>query len=471
MPYQVLDDNPLISIIIRTKNESVWLPFCLDAIFSQSVQNLEVILVDNGSSDRTLEIAAQYNVKVLESDGEFLPGLNINQGIRVSSGKFIVCISGHCVPVNSNWLENLIKEFTEEDIAGVYGRQLPLSYSTDNDKRDLLTVFGLDRKTQTKDPFFHNANSAIRRDAWELLPFDETVTNVEDRIWGKNILAKGYKLVYTPDAQVFHWHGINHDGNSERAAKVVSVLENQSVYDTYPYDSAINNELIVALPIRKKDLVNIGNEVLTELIENIELNLPQCKIALICDDNSIAYDFCNNLNRIPIIRNGVLNSDFMDVLEILRILEPEIIKSVGNYDSVLFLNCFFPNRSWDDLHLMRDKLINQKLDAVIAVKENNHGLWKLSLVETNYAEKNSGKFFELIRNSPSRVVEDKIYNSILGYGSLFSKKFIRHRGDILQDTTLYPIVSNISSLEIRSLEDWLMLKNFPIVESNGFGGK
>jgi len=56
-----------------------------------------------------------------------------------------------------------------------------------------MTVFGLDRRVQVKDSFFHNANSAFRREVWEKIPFDEQVTNIEDRVWAKKILSLGYK--------------------------------------------------------------------------------------------------------------------------------------------------------------------------------------------------------------------------------------------------------------------------------------
>ena len=42
--------------------------------------------------------------------------------------------------------------------------------TTDVDKRDLLTIFGLDKKIQVKDTFFHNANSAFRREIWKKIP-------------------------------------------------------------------------------------------------------------------------------------------------------------------------------------------------------------------------------------------------------------------------------------------------------------
>ena len=86
-------------------------------------------------------------------------------------------------------------------VIGVYGRQEPMSYSKPEDKRDLLLVFYLD-KIQIKDNFFHNANSIIRKDLWKKIPFDSKTTNIEDRIWGKKVLAKGFKIIYEPKASI-----------------------------------------------------------------------------------------------------------------------------------------------------------------------------------------------------------------------------------------------------------------------------
>src|SRR5262249_33607994 len=154
-------ENELVSLIIRTKNEERWIHACLRGVFSQTYKNVEVIVVDNGSTDRTLARAMEFPVRVVQID-EFLPGKAINDGIRASKGSVLVCLSGHCIPVGSTWLENLLRNLISPDVAGVYGRQEPLSFTTDSDKRDLITVFGLDKKIQVKDPFFHNANSAFR---------------------------------------------------------------------------------------------------------------------------------------------------------------------------------------------------------------------------------------------------------------------------------------------------------------------
>ena len=131
---------------------------------------------------------------------------------------------GHCIP-KIKWLKNLIYDLNGKKIAGIYGRQEPLSFSSDLDKRDLINTFGLDKKVQINDTFFHNANSAFRKNIWKKFPFDEKVTNIEDRVWGQKIIENGLKIVYEPKASVYHYHGINHNQNPERAKNVVRILD------------------------------------------------------------------------------------------------------------------------------------------------------------------------------------------------------------------------------------------------------
>ena len=192
MTRKIEISSPLISIIIRTRNEERWIDHCLSAISTQSISDYEIILVDNNSQDRSVKIAKKYTDNIIKVT-DFYPGKAINDGIRASSGKYIVVISGHCIPKNNLWLEKLIEPLKNDEtrlLAGVYGRQEPLSSSSALDKRDLTVVFGLDERTQKKDSFFHNANSAIPRKIWEKFPFDEKTTNIEDRLWGAEVIKK-----------------------------------------------------------------------------------------------------------------------------------------------------------------------------------------------------------------------------------------------------------------------------------------
>ena len=213
---------PKISIIIRTKNEEDWIQHCLDMVFKQDYQDFEVILVDNNSSDHTVTVAKRYPLAKVINIDYFIPGDALNKGIQVSTGEYIVCLSAHCVPKEIGWLDKLLANFDNNPkVAGVYGRQLPVSYTEPLDKRDLLITFGRDKRIQKKDYFFHNANSMLRRDVWEKFPFDDQATNIEDRIWGKTVTDNDYYLVYEPSAEVYHHHGLHQGNPIERVRGVV----------------------------------------------------------------------------------------------------------------------------------------------------------------------------------------------------------------------------------------------------------
>ena len=215
----------LDSIIIRSKNEEKWLGSCLRAISNQSYRNFEIILVDNQSRDKTKELSEKYLSKIINIK-KYKPGKSINMGVQNSSGKIIVILSAHCIPTNKDWLSNLIKPLKNKKIAGVYGRQEPLSYSSDNDKRDLINTFGLDSFLQKKDPFFHNANSAFLKSTWNKFKFDENVDSLEDRLWGQKIISQGLKIYYEANASVYHYHGINQNLNPKRLRNVIKTLSN-----------------------------------------------------------------------------------------------------------------------------------------------------------------------------------------------------------------------------------------------------
>ena len=81
-----------VSIIIRSKNEEKWIGLCLSMLFRQTYENFEVILVDNDSSDKTIQKAKQWPIKLIKIK-KFLPGDAINKGIEASNGEIIVCLS------------------------------------------------------------------------------------------------------------------------------------------------------------------------------------------------------------------------------------------------------------------------------------------------------------------------------------------------------------------------------------------
>lgn len=117
-----------VSVVIPVKNGERYLDRVLKKVFSQNINSkLEVIIIDSGSQDSTLEIAGKYPVKVVEiSAEEFGHGRTRNQGAQIASGEIIVFLNADAIPRDENWLKSLITNLKNgEKIAGAYSRIYP----------------------------------------------------------------------------------------------------------------------------------------------------------------------------------------------------------------------------------------------------------------------------------------------------------------------------------------------------------
>ncbi len=196
--------TPTASVLIRTKNEARHLAETLEGVLKQSVPPLEVLVIDSGSTDATLEVAARYPVTILRIPPEdwSYPG-SLNLGARRASGEILVCLSAHCPPVDDEWLANLLRHFDDPAVAAAWGpglrpgRPVPVPDRPIYQRPGCYTVanrtWGLS-----------NANSALRRSLWETFPFDERLPAAEDKAWGREAMARGYSIVYEPAAAVWH---------------------------------------------------------------------------------------------------------------------------------------------------------------------------------------------------------------------------------------------------------------------------
>jgi rhamnosyltransferase len=214
------------TIVIPVKNGGDLLDQVLDRVFSQkTVYQYEVICVDSGSTDRSLEIIKKYPCSLYEiSPQDFGHGKTRNYGAGKGTGEFILFLTQDALPVNDVWLENFINAMKLDDaIAGGFGKHLPYPGCNVLDERDLgrhFAGFGQentihwleDRKRYEKEEgyrhflsFFSDNNSCLRRSIWEQYPYPD-VDFSEDQIWMKQMIELGYKRVYCPDAMVYHSH-------------------------------------------------------------------------------------------------------------------------------------------------------------------------------------------------------------------------------------------------------------------------
>lgn len=201
---------PSVSVIIRAKNEARFIGETLAAVQAQRHRDFEVIVVDSGSSDRTVEIAAGYGATLVHMDPkEFTYGRALNLGVSRSRGDLLVSLSAHSTPEGVDWLGSLVSGFRYPGVGAVYGRHIPRSNATMFELlgMTLSGVTSKEQRIQSSSARFSNANGAFRRELWEMMPFNELLPGAEDIEWARRIQKLGYLILFEPKAAVYHSHG------------------------------------------------------------------------------------------------------------------------------------------------------------------------------------------------------------------------------------------------------------------------
>jgi len=198
---------PNCSIVIRAYNEEEHIGRLLTGIIQQNITDVEIILVDSGSTDATVSIASRYPVRVIHIDPEnFTFGYSLNQGIAAARGELIVIASAHVYPVYPDWLERLLAPFADDHVALTYGKQRGTDTTRFSEHQIFARWFSDQSQLQQSHPFCNNANAAIRRKLWEHHPYDENLTGLEDLAWAKWAMSQGYDISYCAEAEVVHVH-------------------------------------------------------------------------------------------------------------------------------------------------------------------------------------------------------------------------------------------------------------------------
>lgn len=197
-----------VSIIIRSFNESEHIEQLLKGIKKQITDNqIEVILVDSGSTDGTVEIAEKYNTNIIHIKPEdFSFGYALNVGCEAASGNILLFASAHVYPVYDNWLEEMLKPFENKRVALVYGRQIGNHLTKFSEHQLFNKWFPAESDFNQTYPFCNNANCAVRRNLWEQQKYDEALTGLEDLDWAKKIQSQGYRIAYNANATIVHVH-------------------------------------------------------------------------------------------------------------------------------------------------------------------------------------------------------------------------------------------------------------------------
>ncbi len=217
--------EPRVSLFVPTWNAGPEFPEILERMLAQELDRpFEVIVIDSGSTDGTLEHLERQPVRLSRiPNREFDHGLTRNRGIELARGEIVVLATQDARPVDGTWMQRLVDCFDDPEVAGAFGRQLPRPDASPMVRYRLdMWVAGTDEpKVQQvanvaefealaplerlRVAAFDNVSSAVRKSVMAEHPFKKRKFG-EDIDWAKRVILAGYKLVFEPRSKVVHSH-------------------------------------------------------------------------------------------------------------------------------------------------------------------------------------------------------------------------------------------------------------------------
>lgn len=195
-----------ISLYIPCYNVEKTIAECIEAVIKQTYPVGEIIIVDDGSTDNTVSIAERYNVQIIQHKANLGLAASRNTGILNSKNEYIASLDADCIP-HTDWLEKLIRNFSQANIAGIGGKLLEVKLDTLADRwraRHLIQNWG--NKTITNPRQLFGNNTIFRKSCLLEIGLYNPIykTNFEDYDISRRLMKNGYTLIYEPLAKVEH---------------------------------------------------------------------------------------------------------------------------------------------------------------------------------------------------------------------------------------------------------------------------
>lgn len=196
--------QPQLSALVRCRDEVRGIGRLIDGLRAQTVGNsIEIVVVDSGSRDGTLEEVRRRGVEPIEiSPAEFTYGRALNLAAAAASAPLCAAISAHARPLDEGWAARMMSAFENPRIACAFGQRVG------PDLEPLTGPLLQDVKHADAFPFIGYSNSAggFRRELWARRPFDERLVASEDREWAWYWLKQGWLVLLDPALAVHHSH-------------------------------------------------------------------------------------------------------------------------------------------------------------------------------------------------------------------------------------------------------------------------
>lgn len=204
--------EPFVSVIVPVLNGEDTIKECVASLLSSSypAERREILVVDNGSKDRTAEIVRAYPVTLIREER---PGASHarNRGVEAADGEVLAFTDADC-SVSSGWLRELVRGFDDESVGGVEGETLAYPPVTPIERYQARIGSHTHqvRSSSVFAPFMPTANVAFRREVFDRIGAFDTrfpAAGGEDIDFSWRFLEQtGLKLLYAPKAVVLHRH-------------------------------------------------------------------------------------------------------------------------------------------------------------------------------------------------------------------------------------------------------------------------
>lgn len=200
--------TPLISIVMRSFNEAWALRETLPALAAQDYPDVELIVIDSGSTDGSQELirAVKPDHFIQITPQEYIPGRVMNHGMRLARAERVLFLNADATPLGPHWLRPLAETLLDENVAACFGRQITRPDCQAVFACDYDRCFGPGRESARWDHFFSMVSSGLRKDVWARRGFREDLQYAEDDEYTRWCRSQGYEISYVPESVVMHSH-------------------------------------------------------------------------------------------------------------------------------------------------------------------------------------------------------------------------------------------------------------------------
>jgi len=222
-----------VSVYIPCFNAEKHIEGCIKSVLKQTYPVDEILIIDDGCTDKTVEKVLKYNIKILKNKENMGLAFSRNKGILKAKNNFVASIDADVI-LDKKWLETLMKDFTSDKIAGTCG-SLEEHYKkrAADFWRSIHMKQNWSKKMIINPKFLFGSNCVFRKSSVKDVSLYNIKyrTNYEDVDISNRLKTKGYKLVYEPKAKA------NHSKNDS----IISVLKSSWSWTLFSY--ALPNNL------------------------------------------------------------------------------------------------------------------------------------------------------------------------------------------------------------------------------------